>query len=260
MCLAHPTFSGGSVSELHAASAPRPGTLWVGGQPVFAQPGRPLRGAAVHRPHRLPSAQGWRHLLPGQEVCEVEVSISGSQCQCHWWVCGRGGQKLQGSGAAGLDRLPEGQESVHKVYYLLSGIIQQSLPNTFTTHHLISESTNNDLCMLRSQNHCRVLHKAPVVKGESLPQCDRDQPRSPTPAQCSDRRRTTFAEGSGTSAGCPGLWPLHQSPDLTTGASTSPSQVCIPWQCFPHMSRTHTLWCVPCLRVFFYPLLSGFYG
>lgn len=107
--------------------------------------------------------------------------------------------------------------------------------------------------MLRSQNHCRVLHKAPVAKGESLPQCDRDQPRSPTPAQCSDRRRTTFAEGSGTSAGCPGLWPLHQSPDLTTGASTSPSQVCIPWQCFPHMSRTHTLWCVPCLRVFFTP-------
>lgn len=83
VCFAHPSLYGGGILELHAPQAPRPGALRVGGQPVPAQPGGPLRGAAVDRPHCLPPAQGRRHLLPGQEVFEVEVSISGSQRQRH---------------------------------------------------------------------------------------------------------------------------------------------------------------------------------
>lgn len=56
--LAQPALPGGLVPKLPAAAAPRPGALRVGGPPVPAQPGRPLRGAAVGRPHCLPPAQG----------------------------------------------------------------------------------------------------------------------------------------------------------------------------------------------------------
>lgn len=115
LCLSHPSLPSGCVFELHAAPAPRPGALRVGGQPFPSQPGWSLQGAAVHRPNCLPPAQGRCHLLHGQEVFEFEVSIFGSQCQHHWWVSGGGGQELQGPGAAGPDRLPAGQEPVHQV-------------------------------------------------------------------------------------------------------------------------------------------------
>lgn len=83
LCWSHPSLPGGCVLELHAPPAPRPGALRVGGQPVAAQPGGPLRGSAVDQHHGLPPAQGRRHLLHGQEVLEVEVFIPGSQRQCH---------------------------------------------------------------------------------------------------------------------------------------------------------------------------------
>lgn len=115
LCVAHPSLPGRGVLELRAPAAPRPGPLRVGGQPVPAQPGRPLRGAAVHRPHRLSPSQRRRHLLPGQEVLEFEVSIAGGQCQHHRRVGGGGGEELQKLGAAGPDRVPAGQEPVHQV-------------------------------------------------------------------------------------------------------------------------------------------------
>lgn len=117
LCLAHPPIPGGRVLELHAPAAPGPGALRVGGQPVPAQLGRPLWGAAVHRPHRLPPAQGRRHLLPGQEVSEAAVPFPGGQRQHLRRLGGGSGQELQGPGAAGPDRLPTGQEPVHQVPY-----------------------------------------------------------------------------------------------------------------------------------------------
>lgn len=117
--LSYPPLPGGCILELHASAASRPGALRMGGQPVAAQPGRPLWGAPVDRPHRLPPAERRRHLLHGQEVFGVEVSFLGSQRQHYGRVSGRGGQELQGSGAAGPDRLSAGQKPVHQVRYSL---------------------------------------------------------------------------------------------------------------------------------------------
>lgn len=81
--VAHAALAGGRVSQLHAPHSPGPGALRVGGQPVPAQPGGPLRGAPVGRPHRLSTAQGRRHLLPGQQVSEAEVAVTGCERQHH---------------------------------------------------------------------------------------------------------------------------------------------------------------------------------
>lgn len=118
LCLAHPSLPGRRVLELPPPAAPRPGPLRVGGQPVPAKPGRPLRGPAVGRPHRLPPPQGRRHLLPGEEVLGPEVPVAGGQRQHHRRVCGGGGEELQELGAAGPDRLPAGQEPLHQVDFI----------------------------------------------------------------------------------------------------------------------------------------------
>lgn len=223
LCLSHPPLPGGRVLELHAPPPPRPGALRVGGQPVPAQPGWPLRGAAVDRPHRLPPTQGRRHLLPGQEVLEVEVSIVGSQRQRHRWVGGGGGQELQGSGAAGPDRLPAGQEPVYQVHHVLfSSIIQLTFYHSHC--HASCAPIHKILCMLCSQDSCRVLPEAAVPEGESLSQCDRVKPGSSTEAQCSDRCWAAFAEGSGTSSGRAGVRSLYQSADIAKGPSICPTR------------------------------------
>lgn len=223
MCLSHPPLPGGSVLELHAPPAPGSGALRVGGQPVPAQPGWPLWGAAIDWPHRLPTSQGRRHLLPGQKVFEVDISICGSQCQCHWWVRGGGGQELQGPGAAGPDRLPAGQEPVHQVYHMFVSIVVP-LTLCLTSFAAIYKT----LCMLCSQDSSGVLPEATVLEGESLPQCDRIKPGSSTEAQCSDWRRTAVTEGTGTSSGCAGVCSLYQSPDIVA------DRLCV-W-------RAHTGW------------------
>lgn len=211
VCLAHPSLPGGCVLELHAPPALWPCALRVGGQPVPAQPGWPLRGAAVDRPHRLPPAQGRRHLLPGQEVFEVEVSIVGSECQHHWRVCGGSGQELQGPGAAGPDRLPASQEPVH-------------------------------------QDSCRVLPEAAVPEGESLSQCDRVEPGSSTEAQCSDRCWAAFTEGSGSSSGCAGVCSLYQSPDIAKGPCICPTSAhrCLRQSSHSSASHVHVTYSKKC--------------
>lgn len=58
------------------------------------------------------------------------------------------------------------------------------------------------VCMLCSQDTCRVLPKAAVPEGELLSQCDRVQSGSTEEAKRGDRCRAPVTEGPGTSSGC----------------------------------------------------------
>lgn len=84
----------------------------------------------------------------------------------------------------------------------------------FDMHLLTCAPIHNILYMLCLQDSRRVLPKAVVSEGESLPQRHGVEPRSSTEAQCSNRCWATFTEGTGTSSGCAGICSFYQSPNI----------------------------------------------